>query len=254
MEAYKSFAQVYDLFMNDIPYDKWIEYLINIWRKYNYKPKLIAELGCGTGNITIELAKKNYDMIGIDISEDMLTVAKEKSIKEKSDILYLLQDMREFELYGTVDCIISLFDSLNYIRDEKDLLNIFKLVNNYLNPNGLFIFDMNTEYKFSKLLNSNTFAETTEDVAYIWENFYDETKKINEYYINFFIKEGETNKYKRFEEFHYEKCYNIDTIKKLLAQSELKLLGVYDAFTFNEPLENSERIYFIAQEVKKQEV
>lgn len=253
MEAYRNFAQVYDLFMNDIPYTEWVEYLINIWKKYNCKPKLIAELGCGTGNITIELAKKDYDMIGIDISEDMLTVAKEKLTKEDLNILYLLQDMREFELYGTVDCVISLFDSLNYITEENDLLKIFKLVNNYLNPNGLFIFDMNTKYKFLNLLNSNTFAETTEDAAYIWENFYDEDTKINEYYMNFFIRQDKTNKYKRFEEFHYEKCYNIDTIKNLLEQAELKLLAVYDAFTFDKPLENSERVYFVVQEIKKQE-
>lgn len=251
MEVYKNFAQVYDIFMIDTPYNEWIEYIKRIWNKYDFNPNIIAELGCGTGNITIGLAKEGYDMIGIDISEDMLTSAKEKTYKENLNILYLLQDMREFELYGTVECIISLFDSINYITEEEDLLKVFKLVNNYLAPKGIFIFDINTEYKFKNILSSNTFAETTENAGYIWENFYDEKEKINEYCMNFFIKQEQTNCYKRFEEFHYEKAYKIDKIEELLKQSGLKLLDVYDAFTFELPSANSERVYFVAQEVKK---
>lgn len=244
MESYKDFAQIYDLFMNDVPYKKWVLYLKRIWNKYNFNPKLIAELGCGTGNITIQLANKNYDMIGIDISEDMLAIAKQKS--EGLNILYLLQDIAQFELYGTVDCIISLCDSLNYILKTNDLFKVFKLVNNYLNPKGLFIFDINTEYKFKNILGTNTFAETKSNAAYIWENFYNKNKKINEYYLNFFIKQTQTN-YKRFKEIHYERAYSINTIKKLLKKSNLKLLAVYDAFTFNKPKKDSERIYFVVQ-------
>ncbi len=235
--------------MSDIPYNEWIEYLKNIWTKYNFKPKLIAELGCGTGNITTLLAKQNYDMIGIDISEDMLIIAKEKALKQSLNILYLSQDMRYFELYGTVDCIISLCDSINYITSSEDLLKIFKLVNNYLEPKGIFIFDINTEYKYKNILASNTFAETTKDAAYIWENFYDEEQKINEYYMNFFVKHKVN--YKRFEEFHYQKAYSINEIKMFIEESGLKLLDVYDAFTFDEPKFDSERVYFIVQEIKK---
>lgn len=244
MESYKDFAQIYDLFMNDVPYKKWVLYLKRIWNKYNFNPKLIAELGCGTGNITIQLANKNYDMIGIDISEDMLAIAKQKS--EGLNILYLSQDITQFELYGTVDCIISLCDSLNYILKTNDLFKVFKLVNNYLNPKGLFIFDINTEYKFKNILGTNTFAETKSNAAYIWENFYNKNKKINEYYLNFFIKQTQTN-YKRFKEIHYERAYSINTIKKLLKKSNLRLLAVYDAFTFNKPKKDSERIYFVVQ-------
>ena len=148
MEAYQDFAQVYDLFMKDVPYDKWVEYIEAIWKKFNCEPKLMAELGCGTGTMTTLFAKKGIEMIGIDSSEAMLSMAQEKAIHQNVDILYLLQDMREFELYGTVDCIISVCDSMNYILDEKDILKTFKWVNNYLNPKGLFIFDLNTEYKY----------------------------------------------------------------------------------------------------------
>lgn len=251
MNEYSSFAQVYDLFMKDIPYSQWIEYLKNIWKMYNCEPKLIAELGCGTGNVTIELAKQKYDMIGIDISEDMLAVAQNKSAELGLQILYLLQDMTEFELYGTVDCIISLFDSINYIKDETKLLKLFKLVNNYLEPDGIFIFDINTEYKFKNILSSNTFADITDRATYIWENFYDSETKINEYYMNFFIKHTENNYYERFEETHCQKAYSVDTILNLLNKANLKILNVYDAFKFESPKQNSERIYFISQKIRK---
>lgn len=247
MNAYKNFAYVYDMFMQDIDYDGWVEYLKRIWESQNFKPKLIADLGCGTGNITLRLANMGYDMIGVDISQDMLSVAKSKS----NEILYLMQDMCEFELYGTADCIISLCDSLNYITDKNELLKVFKLVNNYLEPNGLFIFDINTEYKFKKILAENTFAETKEDAAYIWENYFDEDSGINEFYMNFFIKQNKENTYSRFEECHYEKAYTIDEIKEFIEKSGMKLIDYYEAYTFNKPHDKSERIFFVAQEILK---
>ena len=132
MEAYEGFASVYDEFMEETDYAMWIAYLHKIWEKENCQPKLIADLGCGTGNITQILAKQGYHMIGIDFSEEMLAEAQQKAKAQNLDILYLLQDMREFELYGTVNCIISLYDSLNYILEEAELLQVFRLVNNYL--------------------------------------------------------------------------------------------------------------------------
>lgn len=254
MEAYEGFASVYDVFMGDTDYDGWVSYLEEIWKKENFHPTLIADLGCGTGNVTQRLAEKGYGMIGIDISEDMLAVAREKAIGANQDILYLEQDMREFELYGTVNCIISLYDSLNYITEEEDLLEIFRLVNNYLHPKGYFIFDLNTEYKFKEVLAQNSFGETTEDSAYIWENYYDEEEQINEFYMNFFIQNKATGEYKRTEEYHYEKAYSTDTIEKLLKESGLQLVGIYDAFTFLPPKEDSQRIHVVAREVMKTEV
>ena len=152
MGAYESFASVYDLFMEDVNYDEWVDYVEKIFSEFNIKPELVCELGCGTGNIALRLAKKGYDVIGIDVSEDMLSEAKLKAEKEGLDTLFLLQDMREFELYGTVNCILCLCDSLNYITEDEDIKEVFRLVNNYLHPNGLFIFDLNTEYKFKNIV------------------------------------------------------------------------------------------------------
>ena len=140
MEAYTSFARVYDTFMDNIPYEEWCEYLTGLMREYGVRDGLVLDLGCGTGNMTELLAKAGYDMIGADNAEEMLEIAMEKRDKSGHDILYLLQDMREFELYGTVRVVISVCDSVNYITEPEELQEVFRLVNNYLDPKGVFIF------------------------------------------------------------------------------------------------------------------
>ncbi len=250
MSCYENFAQVYDLYMNDTPYDQWTEYVMNIFKKHNlpHTTGIIAELGCGTGNMTQRLYKKGFDMIGIDISEQMLAQARAKS---DDDILYIEQDMTEFELYGTVDAIVSFCDSINYITEEEDLLRVFRLVNNYLDIDGLFVFDINTIYKFRNVLGDNCYCDTTDNSAYTWENYFDEESGINEFYTNFFIKDKNSDKYNRYEEYHYEKGYTIEKIKELINKSGLEFVCCYDELTFDSPKENSERIFFVAREKGK---
>lgn len=252
MGAYESFASVYDLFMGDIDYDSWVEYIEKIWKKYNIDPELVCELGCGTGNITLRLAEKGYDMIGIDLSADMLSEARKKAAEQNAEVLFLLQDMREFELYGTVNSILCLCDSLNYITDDQDMQDVFDLVNNYLHPGGLFIFDLNTEYKFKEIYGENTFSEVDDDAVYIWENYYDEEEKINEYYLNFFVKNS-GGTYDRTQEEHYERAYSLDEIKNFIEKSGMRFEAAYDAFTFEPAREDSERIYVVAREIQKKE-
>ena len=150
MSSYESFASVYDMFMDNIPYREWCRYLIGLLQEYGVQDGLVLELGCGTGKATRLLSRAGYDMIGIDNSPDMLEIALEKEGKIKEDILYLLQDMRSFELYGTVRAVVSICDSMNYIIEPDDLLKVFQLVNNYLDPGGVFIFDMNTNTNMKK--------------------------------------------------------------------------------------------------------
>ena len=250
MEQYTNFAKVYDLFMDNVPYDKWVEQIKDILYKENIKDGLICDLGCGTGAITERLANLGYDMIGIDNSYDMLDVAMEKKYASGHDILYLCQDMREFELYGTVRAIISRCDSLNYIRELSELKEVFSWVNNYLDPNGLFIFDMNTEYKYQNILGDNTFAEVREQASFIWENTYDIDKRINEYDLNLFIKlEGDN--YKRFEERHVQKAYTFDEILSAIDSSNMVLEKYLDADTYGDVSEKTERILFVAREKGK---
>ena len=188
MDSYTGFAEFYDLFMDNIPYEEWSNYLISLLKEYNVNDGIVLDMGCGTGNITEFLARAGYDMIGIDNSEDMLMEAMNKRYDSGLDILYLCQDMRDFELYGTVAAAVSICDSMNYIIDYKDLVKVFSLVNNYLDPNGLFIFDLNTIHKY-KTMGDCTIAENRETGSFIWENSYFPDKKLNQYDLTIFAKD-----------------------------------------------------------------
>ena len=250
MEAYTSFARVYDTFMDNIPYEEWCEYLTGLMREYGVRDGLVLDLGCGTGNMTELLAKAGYDMIGADNAEEMLEIAMEKRDKSGYDILYLLQDMREFELYGTVRAVISVCDSVNYITEPEELQEVFRLVNNYLDPKGMFIFDLNTEAKF-QAMGSETIAEARDEGSFIWENEYDEEEKINSYDLTLFIRE-EDDLYRRYQETHFERAWSLDEIKKALTEAGMEFVAAYDAFTKNAPRKESDRIYVVAREHGKE--
>lgn len=249
MEAYSEFAGVYDMFMDNVPYKEWTEYLTGLLKEYGVESGILLDLGCGTGNVTELLAAEGYDMIGVDNSDEMLNIAIKKREKSGHDILYLNQDMREFELYGTVKAIISICDSMNYITDEEDLLEVFRLVNNYLDPQGIFIFDMNTIYKY-KSIGDSVIAENREEGSFIWENTYYEEEQINEYDLTLFIKDGH-NKYDKYCENHIQRAYTLDRVKEIIEESGMEYVISYDAFTRLPVEENCERMYVIAREKGK---
>ena len=210
MEAYTSFARVYDIFMDNVPYKEWADYLVKILKEYGIDDGLVLDLGCGTGSMTEMLASSGYDMIGVDNAEEMLEIAMEKKVESGHDILYLLQDMREFELYGTVRAVISACDSVNYITDDEDLTEVFRLVNNYLDPEGLFVFDFNTEYKYREILGEQTIAEDREECSFIWDNYYDEDERINEYELTLFVRDEEQPQlYRKYQEEHFQQDLNM---------------------------------------------
>ena len=246
-DSYEAFAYVYDNFMDNIPYEEWANYLIGLLKEYGVSDGIVVDLGCGTGSMTKLLAKAGYDMIGIDNSIDMLEIAREKMMDSEEQILYLLQDMREFELYGTVHAIVSVCDSMNYITEKEDLVQVFRLANNYLEPRGYFIFDMNTEYKYKMQLGDRTIAEDREDMSFIWENFYDEEQKLNEYSLSIFVQEKE-DLYRKYEEVHYQRAYSLEEVKEAIKEAGMEFVAAYDAFTHKEPSSTSERMYIIARE------
>lgn len=247
--AYQGFAEVYDLFMDNVPYEEWGAAIVQILKEYGILEGLILDLGCGTGKMTRLLQRAGYDMIGADVSEEMLGIAREWE-GEDSSILYLNQDMRELELYGTVKAVISICDSINYILEEEELLDVFSLVNNYLDPGGIFLFDLNTLYKYREILGEQTICENRKEGSFIWENYYDGETQINEYDLTFFIRE-EDNRYCKYEETHFQRGYESDRIKELIELSGLEWVGCFEAFSKKAPDETSERIYIIARECKK---
>lgn len=281
MNAYTGFAGVYETFMDNVPYEEWAEYLTGLLKGYGIKEGLIAELGCGTGTMTRLLAKAGYDMIGIDLSEEMLDIARYDHPEVEEDILYLHQDMREFELFGTVAAVVSLCDSMNYITSEEDLLKVFRLVNNYLDPGGYFIFDMNTVYKYETVIGDRVIAENRDNCSLIWENYYDKEERINQYDITIYsrvefeedydgaegdeedygvddcaegcrvqdeVEAPDTPLYERLEETHIQKAYPVERVKELLEEAGLEFVAVYGVGTKEAPKEDTERVYFIARE------
>ena len=212
MGSYENFARVYDELMDNVPYEEWAQFILNLLQDRKITEGLVLELGCGTGKLMTLLGKAGFDMIGVDNSVEMLQIAREKT---SQDFLYLLQDMREFELYGTVKAVISVCDSVNYITKKEELRKVFQLVNNYLDPEGLFIFDFNTEYKYRELIGETVIAEDREDVSFIWFNEYDEESHLNDIDLKVFVQE-EGDIYRKFQEEHIQRGYTLDEIKQLL--------------------------------------
>ena len=239
MIMYNRFAYLYDDLMNDVDYEKWVDYYFKIFRRYGLEPKLGLDLGCGTGNLTTLLAKRGMDMTGVDSSADMLSVAGRKNTE--GSILYLNQNMTEFELYGTVDFIVSGLDCINYVTDKRDLMKVFRLANNYLEPGGLFIFDINTQHKLENVLGNNVFIIESENCFCSWQNEYDRRRKICD----------EGKRYSRFDEVQSERAYSSDEITAMLEKAGMKLLRVYDDRSFDSPKYDSERVFFVAQEQGK---
>lgn len=243
---YRDFAYVYDRLMANIDYSKLADYIEALFSDYSAKkPGLVLDLACGTGSLTLEFAKRGYDMIGIDMSTDMLNCAMEKSMELNVSPLWVCQDMRNFELYGTVDAVICTMDSLNYITEYSDLKSVFSLVRDYLNPDGVFVFDMNTPYKYENVLDNNVFYEIYDDIAYIWQSTYNASDRICNFDLTFFVRESD-ELYRRLEEEQQQKAWNSDEVKAALEESGLTLINVFDEYTQNPPSEKSERCFFIA--------
>lgn len=243
---YNNFAKGYFSIMKDTLQNDFFLYYKEIFKKFNINPKLILDLGCGTGDIAYLFAKENYDMIGVDISHDMLNIAKENNSHE--NILYLNQDMREFELYGTVDVIYSSLDCINYITDKRDLKKVFKLCHNYLNPQGLFIFDINTEHKFKNILDNKTYIYDNENAYLIWQSEYDKKRKLCTFFLDMFYKENDI--YKRFYEEQEQRAYSVNELVETAEKNGFEVLGIYDNLSFKKYNNKSEKIFFVLRSKK----
>ena len=282
MKPYSAFAQIYDTCMDNVPYDEWASRIIELFR-INGVPEgaIVADLGCGTGAMSRKLQEAGYDVIGIDASEEMLMVAQEREYDRLADlwenedyddcsaddtaeetsfsdedceceetdkrITYLCQDIRSFELYGTVAGVVSVCDTMNYLLTDSDLVKTFRLVNNYLERDGVFVFDMKTPHYYEKVLGNRVRVEDYEDFTLLWDNAYDPKTRMNEYSLTMFVKEDD-DRYVRNDEEHCQRAYTLAEIRRLIEKSGMVFVAAYDAYTELPATEESERFVIVARE------
>ena len=240
MDSYKAFSYVYDELMDNLDYDEWFDYLNKLIKKYVPDAKSVVELGCGTGTMTKKLANAGYDVIGLDLSEDMLSVAMSENYD--SNILYIKQDMTQIDLGSKHDVFVSVGDSVNYITDKEDLVKVFEGVKEHLKDDGAFIFDLKTKHLYESIGDS-VIADNRDDMAMIWENSFKDN--INEYLVTVFT-EQEDGSFERFRELHRQRAYSIEEIEDAMSQVGMKC-DFFEAFSDNKPSFDTERYYIVAR-------
>ncbi len=243
--SYSVFAQYYDVLTDNVEYSKKARYLDGILRKYKPGCSLIVDLACGTGSLSVRLAEMGYDVIGVDISPDMLMEARMKSPPE---ILYLCQPMQKLDLYGTVDAVVCVLDSVNHVTQQEVLQEAFRRVSLFLEPDGVFVFDANTPYKHSSVLASNTFVYDTEKVFCVWQNQPGEDGLVS---INLDFFENEDGVYYRSSESFCERAYPHDLLSSMIDEAGMEICEEYDDYTDSKPDEQTERIVYICRKKAK---
>lgn len=243
--AYDRFAALYDPLMRDVNYDDWADYLLSFLNdRWGKKPFVIAECACGTGEITLRLARAGHKMTGLDISTEMLSVAGEKARRAGMKIPFVQQDMRKLALHRQVDAVIAACDGVNYLTSREHAKQFFKAAFTALKPGGMLLFDVSSRYKLSEILAGNTFGEDDGERAYFWRNAYDEDNKLLEMQLTFFAREGEL--YRRFTETHIQRAHSEMELIHALESAGFMEHEVYCAFTREPPKRDCERLQFVA--------
>lgn len=245
---YNDFARYYDILMEDADYEGRTEYILSLFERFDAKPELLLDLACGTGEFSNRMANKGISVIGVDISEEMLTVARQKSDEQGNNILYVCQDAAELDLFGKVDGAICCLDSLNHIIDYKKFCEAISRVSMYLRDNGLFIFDLNTVYKHREVLGDNTFVMDEEGIYCVWQNFFNPSDNTVDIQLDFFEAQGEN--YVRFSEDITERAYTENEVSAALKKAGLEILAVYGDMTYEKPTETCERAVYITRKIK----
>ena len=247
---YDLLAPIYDKVNGEIDYSAWADFIEENIKRYNpdMKTELVLDLGCGTGKMTRELARRGYDMTGVDLSAEMLDIARERAERcgLSDKMLWLLQDITEFELYGTVELCVSCLDTINHLTSTKELKKCFSLVHNYLVPDGLFLFDINGKRKFEEIYADNSYVMEEGDSVCVWQNSYNPKTKLCDFFITLF-EEDEDGRYNRYDELQTERMYTLRSIKSALAECGFEFIGAYSDLDFTEATDDSERIYISAR-------
>lgn len=244
MTQYGEFAHFYDAMMHDVDYGRWVRYLDSLLKEFGVRT--VLDCACGTGRITIGLGKLGYSVIGSDLSEDMLMVARASALRAGlRTIPFVCQDLRGLQVHRAVDAVNCSCDGVNYLTSTDQVAEFLSSAYRCLKPNGILLFDVSSEHKLADVIKDNTFTEDTEDYAYIWNNNYDPNEGLVEMQLTFFVREGEH--FQRFSECHLQRAHKESELSELLTQCGFTLLGAYDAFTKDKPCDSTERIQFVAR-------
>lgn len=245
--SYERFAYVYDELMKDAPYTKWLIQLTAKLEKYDVQGKRLLDLACGTGEITVELAKHGFDVSGVDLSDEMLLIAQEKATNLGLSIPFYQQNMAELEGVGLFDCITIFCDSLNYLQNEDDVASTFQRVYEHLNEGGLFLFDVHSIYKMKHIFVNHTFAVNDDEVSYIWNCFPGEEPSSVVHDLSFFVKDDKSGLDERFDEFHYQRTYSVAQYTEWLIEAGFEVLELLADLEDASLQEETERILFVAR-------
>ena len=250
MPAYEDFSKVYDELMDQVPYGEWCVFVRQVLETRGIREGLVADLGCGTGKLTQILAERGYNMIGIDLSEDMLAVARQKCDGERfaHPVLLVCQNMADFELYGTVQATICTYDCINYLLTTEDVGKCFSLVNNYTEKGGLFVFDINTPYRYNNVFADNAYVYEDEGGMLVWQNKFMKKRSLCDFYLTYFTPD-EDGLYSRGDQVQRQRCYSLKTIEKLLTANGFEVCAVYGGVDMSPLKEDSEKAYFVAKSV-----
>ncbi len=246
--SYSAIAECYDALNSHIDYKSFASFLNKEIRAGGISDgSLVLDLACGTGNITLPLLGFGYDMIGVDLSGEMLNIARNK--KDGGKVLWLCQDMRSFELYGTVGAVVCCLDSINYLTTRNGLDKCFSLVHNYLDPNGIFIFDINTPYKFENVYGNNHYILEDDGIYCGWQNYFDKKSGLCDFELSFFY-ENEDGSYTRLDETQTERCWSIKTLSNLLIKNGFEIIKIVSDFDGSALKDADERAFFVCRAIK----
>jgi SAM-dependent methyltransferase len=245
MSGYGDFAAFYDALTTDVDYAAWADYLLDVFDRHGCPRGQLLDLACGSGTLALELTACGVDVIGVDGSQDMLAIAREKAENAGAPVMFLCQDMRELDLYGTVDGAVCMLDSLSHVCDTADVGEILRRLGLFIAPEGLLVFDVNTPYKHREVLGDNAFVFEEDEFLCVWRNRFSEAKCEVSMRLDFFLEEDGV--YTRYTDEVKERAYSMATWKKLLAEAGFDLLAVYGERSFEAPTADAERWVFVAR-------
>lgn len=248
--SYDIFSSVYDILTENVEYERISNKICSLLHKNGVDRGLLLDLGCGTGTLSFLLEQRGFDIIGVDASEDMLAVANEKKYEDNSSALFLCQKAEELDLFGTIQCAVSTLDTFNHIGNIEKIEKAISLVSLFMDMNGIFIFDMNTPYKHTKILGNNTFVYDMDEVYCVWQNSYDKASEKTDIDLDFFIKNEDDDCFERYSESFSEYVYDINEIINIIKKCGFTLLTTTDDYSDEPVCDTTERITFICKKTE----